>query len=44
MIEITQIDYNVAKDFLLPRHYSGRIPSISYAYAQKYNSVINEWK
>ena len=32
MIEITQIDYNVAKDFLLPRHYSGRIPSISYAY------------
>ena len=32
MIEITHIDYNVAKDFLLPRHYSGRIPSISYAY------------
>lgn len=32
MIEITRIDYNVAKDFLLPRHYSGRTPSISYAY------------
>ena len=32
MIEIIQIDYNTAKDFLLPRHYSGRIPSISYAY------------
>lgn len=32
MIKITQIDYNVAKDFLLPRHYSGRTPSISYAY------------
>ena len=32
MIEIIQIDYSTAKDFLLPRHYSGRIPSISYAY------------
>ena len=32
MIEIMQIDYNIAKDFLLPRHYSGRTPSISYAY------------
>lgn len=32
MIEVIQIDYNVAKDFLLPRHYSGRTPSISYAY------------
>ena len=32
MIEIIQIDYNTAKDFLLPRHYSGRIPSVSYAY------------
>jgi hypothetical protein len=26
------IDYNTAKEFLLPRHYSGRIPSISYAF------------
>ena len=32
MIEIIQIDYKTAKDFLLPRHYSGRTPSISYAY------------
>ena len=30
--EIKTIEYNTAKDFLLPRHYSGRIPSISYAY------------
>ena len=27
-----RIDYKTAVDFLLPRHYSGRIPSISYAY------------
>lgn len=26
------VDYNTAKDFLLPKHYSGRIPSISYAF------------
>lgn len=26
------ISYNTAKDFLLPRHYSGRTPSISYAF------------
>lgn len=27
-----RISYEDAKEFLLPRHYSGRIPSISYAY------------
>ena len=27
-----EISYSEAKDFLLPRHYSGRIPSISYAF------------
>ena len=32
MTEIKTISYDTAKDFLLPRHYSGRIPSISYAY------------
>ena len=32
MTEIKTIAYDTAKDFLLPRHYSGRIPSISYAY------------
>ena len=26
------IDYRTAVDFLLPKHYSGRIPSISYAF------------
>ena len=30
--ERTQIDYKTAIEFLLPRHYSGRKPSISYAY------------
>ena len=29
---VTQIPYKVAKEFLLPKHYSGRIPSISYAF------------
>ena len=27
-----KIDYRTAVDFLLPRHYSGRVPVISYAY------------
>ena len=30
--KILTITYNVAKDFLLPRHYSGRTPSISRAF------------
>lgn len=30
--EITPISYQEAKDFLLPRHYSGRVPSISKAF------------
>ena len=28
---IIEIDYQMAVDFLLPRHYSGRIPTISKA-------------
>ena len=28
----SRIDYNDAVNFLLPRHYSGRIPSVSYAF------------
>ena len=32
MAEIKTIAYDTAKDFLLPRHYSGRTPSISHAY------------
>ena len=27
-----RIDYTTAKDFLLPRHYSGRTPSITFAF------------
>jgi len=30
--EINTLDYQVAVDFLLPKHYSGRIPSISVAF------------
>lgn len=30
--EIWYLDYQTAVDFLLPRHYSGRIPSISMAF------------
>lgn len=29
---ISEIDYKTAVDFLLPKHYSGRIPSVSIAY------------
>ena len=32
MKEYRQIDYRQAVDFLLPRHYSGRIPNVKYAY------------
>lgn len=30
--KITEIDYKTAVDFLMPRHYSGRVPPISKAY------------
>ena len=32
MEHFEKVDYRTAVDFLLPRHYSGRVPSISYAY------------
>lgn len=32
-----KISYNDAKSFLLPRHYSGRTPAISYAYGYYQN-------
>ena len=32
MEQYKKIDYRTAVDFLLPRHYSGRVPVISYAY------------
>lgn len=31
---IKQIDYKEAVEFLLPRHYSGRIPTIVYAFGE----------
>jgi hypothetical protein len=31
-LQFRKIEYREAVDFLLPRHYSGRTPSISYAY------------
>jgi len=31
-MEIKEISYEVAKDFLLPRHYSGRMPNVSKAF------------
>jgi len=38
--EIKHLTYQQAKDFLLPRHYSGRTPSISYAYGWYINSEL----
>ena len=32
---VEYIDYQTAVDFLLPRHYSGRVPSISQAQRMK---------
>lgn len=32
MFEFKRIEYAQATEFLLPRHYSGRIPSITYAF------------
>ena len=32
MEQYKKIDYRTAVDFLLPRHYSGRVPVVSYAY------------
>lgn len=29
---VKQVDYNTAVDFLLPRHYSGRVPQIVVAF------------
>lgn len=41
MLEKTQIiDYQTACDFLLPRHYSGRKPSISLAFGWYVNDVL----
>lgn len=38
--EFKPIEYNEAKDFLLPRHYSGRIPSISHSFGYFEDSVL----
>jgi hypothetical protein len=33
--EIVVLSYSESVDFLLPKHYSGRIPCISYAFGWK---------
>lgn len=38
--EIVYISYAQAVEFLLPRHYSGRIPSISYAFGWKIDGEL----
>jgi hypothetical protein len=35
-----KIEYKEAVDFLLPRHYSGRKPSITYAFGYFENEVL----
>lgn len=37
---MTEIDYKTAVDFLLPKHYSGRKPTISYAFGYYENEVL----
>ena len=37
---IKEIDYITAKNFLLPRHYSGRIPPISKAFGWYFNNQL----
>jgi len=38
--EIVFLEYKDAVDFLLPRHYSGRIPSISYSFGWKIKNEL----
>ena len=38
---IIPITAQVAKDFLLPRHYSGRVPSISKAFGWYVDDVLS---
>lgn len=35
-----QIDKKIAIDFLLPRHYSGRKPNVSYSFGYYENNVL----
>ena len=37
---VEYIDYQTAVDFLLPRHYSGRVPSISQAFGWYINGEL----
>lgn len=39
-MEVKEITYSQAKNFLLPRHYSGRIPSISKAFGCFINNKL----
>lgn len=38
--EVVEIDHELAVEFLLPRHYSGRVPSISKAYGWRIDGVL----
>lgn len=38
--EVLTIDYKTAVDFLLPKHYSGRVPSISWAFGWFVNKEL----
>jgi hypothetical protein len=38
--ELVNISYKEAVDFILPKHYSGRIPSISFAFGWKIDSEL----
>ena len=37
---VTKVSYKVAKEFLLPRHYSGRVPSISHAFGWYFDGEL----
>jgi hypothetical protein len=40
MIDVRPIDYKVAIDYLLPRHYSGRKPQVKYAFGLYEETVL----
>ena len=38
--KIISLDYNTCKSFLLPKHYSGRMPPISYGFGWIINGIL----
>lgn len=40
MIKFKPIEYHIAIDFLLPRHYSGRKPVVSYAFGAYEDNIL----